>query len=227
VKGAAQQEKNAAAAAHHAAKHARKEARKAEKHARKAREAAEKKAIEDAARKVKEEKDGKYKMMFDNNGLGQFHPIFMEHGYDAPETVHDLAEEDLRSFGMKGGHIQKFYQTFSRGATYIVHNGQLNSNSAGLGYRPAKNAAIDVHRVAAWGSKVQGIDQLDGWLKVGSRYLPMEVNGSVVIYPEAQGPPPPKTMLPSLDDKVPGLKQGLAQYDLGAESNSDSDSSDY
>jgi hypothetical protein len=125
-----------------------------------------------------------------DSDLGQFYPMFVDHGYDDATHIDKITDEELVAFGMKSGHMNKFHATFPRGLVYIVHNGQLNSTSAGLGYRPVKDLTAAVQSSAAWGSKVQGVEQDDGWLKVGTKYLPLKVDGKVVLYAESAGPPP-------------------------------------
>jgi len=39
----------------------------------------------------------------------------------------------------------------------------------------------------AWGTTVAGVDQGDGWLKVGDQYLPMSINGTQVLTRKAAG----------------------------------------
>lgn len=215
VNGHLQDERNAAEASAAAAKQQRKDARRAGKAAK----SAEQKKAEDAERKAQLKEAASFQKLFEDNGLGQFHPIFVEHGYCSVADLADIHDRDLQAFGMKGGHILKFHAAFAQGATYVIYNGELQSTSAGLGYRPQKNAEMDAHKIAPWDSKVKGIDQLDGWLKVGLRYLPMTVkdqkgNDCVVIYAESRGPPQAKTMLSRVEDKVEGCffsaKHGLA-----------------
>merc|ERR1719444_203428 len=168
---------------------AKQEAKKQQRAAReqqKARDAA-------AQQKAKLKAEAAFKKSFTDNGLGAFHSTFLQNGYDNPEAVVDLQDEDLKGFGLKGGHISKFHQAFPRGATYVLDNSELKSTSAGLGYRASKSLEGDAHNIAKWGSTVVGIDQHDGWLKVGLRYLPMEMSGCRTMYDEAQGPPAPKT----------------------------------
>jgi len=55
-------------------------------------------------------------------------------------------------------------------------------DSAGLVYRFSKALEdMDVSATAVWGVVVSGVDEGDGWLRVGSRYLPMAINGTPVL----------------------------------------------
>jgi len=71
---------------------------------------------------------------------------------------------------------------------YLVDNSQLRTNMAGLAYRFSKRLEdTDPREVPAggppFGSTVTGVDLGDGWLKVGDRFLPMEIHGSRVLTP--------------------------------------------
>lgn len=179
-----------------------KKKQKADKEQQKANDvAAEKKA------KLKTAAD--FKKCLTDNGLGAFHQTFLEHGYDSAVSAVDLNDDDLKSFGLKGGHISKFHQAFPRGATHVLDNSELKSKSTGLGYRASKSLDGDAHNVAKWGSTVVGVDQHDGWLKVGLRYLPMEINGCRTMYDEAS---PPKTAI----QKAEGAAAGVVHSAEGA-----------
>lgn len=76
-------------------------------------------------------------------------------------------------------------------ARYLVDNRFLSSTSLGLAYRRSKHFEDVVGMgvgtgpcTAAWGSTVLGINEGDGWLRVGSMFLPMEANGVPVLTPE-------------------------------------------
>jgi len=158
---------------------------------------AAKKATDDAKRAsddaiAKEKETAAFKQIFPDNGLAEFYPKFVEHGYDSPDMCWDLTDDDLKDLGLKKGHITKFHKAFPRGLTYIMDNSDLKSTSAGLGYRTTKSFTGDAHNTAEWGSKVVGVDQHDGWLKVGIRFLPMELDKCRTMYPEGEGP---KTMV--------------------------------
>lgn len=69
---------------------------------------------------------------------------------------------------------------------YFVDNRELQSDCSGLAYRFSKQIDdIDPREGAAggppFGSTVMGVDLGDGWLRVGDRFLPMEVGGARVL----------------------------------------------
>eukprot|EP00443_Scrippsiella_acuminata_P070551 CAMPEP_0115501258 /NCGR_PEP_ID=MMETSP0271-20121206/68299_1 /TAXON_ID=71861 /ORGANISM="Scrippsiella trochoidea, Strain CCMP3099" /LENGTH=432 /DNA_ID=CAMNT_0002930175 /DNA_START=47 /DNA_END=1345 /DNA_ORIENTATION=+ len=67
---------------------------------------------------------------------------------------------------------------------YLVSNKQLQANTLGLGFRLSKrfdDLESGEERCAAWGSVVSGADCGDGWLRVGSRYLPETLCGVRVL----------------------------------------------
>lgn len=67
-------------------------------------------------------------------------------------------------------------------ATYLVNNSLLKANTHGLAYRSRKSVgAITGKVIARWGEVVHGVEAGDGWLKVGSNFLPMQVDGKVVV----------------------------------------------
>lgn len=68
------------------------------------------------------------------------------------------------------------------GDEYLLDNSQLQSSAAYIAYRFSKNMEDkDESRIAAYGSVVNGVDQGDGWLQVGNRYLPMVIRGVKVL----------------------------------------------
>jgi hypothetical protein len=66
---------------------------------------------------------------------------------------------------------------------YLVDNSVLNANSRGLGYRLSKNiedrAPQGIHEY--WNTVVNGIQESDGWVRVGDRFLPMQLGGVTVL----------------------------------------------
>jgi len=68
---------------------------------------------------------------------------------------------------------------------YIVDNSILKiENRPGVAYRYSKKESDKVRAEpgpAKWGAIVEGIDEGDGWLKVGKFYLPMKYNGIPVV----------------------------------------------
>ena len=45
------------------------------------------------------------------------------------------------------------------------------------------HADKNAEQLAEWGSCVSGVDEGDGWFKVGELYLPTELNGVSVLTP--------------------------------------------
>lgn len=68
---------------------------------------------------------------------------------------------------------------------YVVENHELRSESNGIRYRVSPNMADKHPKVAIFGSKVRGIP-LDGWVKVGRRYLPTHIGNACVLRPVNQ-----------------------------------------
>jgi len=103
---------------------------------------------------------------------------------------------------------------------YFVDNSTLQADSPGLEY--CRSRCLDdpevPPRFAHWGTTVQGMDQGDGWLRVGSRgeagrhYLPMALQGVSVLLPRSRlwqckpinGTPVAIRAVPDLDGPVTG-----------------------
>lgn len=66
---------------------------------------------------------------------------------------------------------------------YLVDNSKLKAMTIGLAYRYSKHAQDRNHDIPGpfWGTTVMGIDQGDGWLKVGEHFLPAELEGAQVL----------------------------------------------
>lgn len=150
-------------------------------------EAAAKIEAEEAQRKKDMEAKMKndFKEKLDSSGLSSFYPSFIEHGYDTEDSLQHMHDDELRTFGMKPGHISKFYKAFPRGTPYKVSNALLKSSAAGIPYRSSKSLSDDSHMIAAFETVVQGTELLDGWLKVGVLYLPMAIDGKQVIFKQS------------------------------------------
>jgi hypothetical protein len=69
------------------------------------------------------------------------------------------------------------------GDVYLVDNSQLKENSPGLPYCASRDTddADPDGATAQWGATVTGVDLGDGWLRVGTRYLPMALRGCRVL----------------------------------------------
>jgi hypothetical protein len=65
---------------------------------------------------------------------------------------------------------------------YLVDNSAVKGPPLGLGYRNSTNVEdTDWGECAPWGSIVHGVDQKDGWVRVGNRFLPMQLYGITVL----------------------------------------------
>jgi len=66
----------------------------------------------------------------------------------------------------------------------MVDNSLYESPSYGIIYRLSKdNEDKDAEQLAEWGTCVSGVDEGDGWFRVGSLYLPVELGGVRVLTP--------------------------------------------
>jgi len=64
---------------------------------------------------------------------------------------------------------------------YLIANSALQAVTNGLGYRDSKDMADKSNNMAIeWGQVVEGVDEGDGWLKVGQHFLPMTLEGERV-----------------------------------------------
>ena len=64
----------------------------------------------------------------------------------------------------------------------LIDNSQYGSETDGIIYRRSKDLGDkDDSRLAEWGSYVSGVDEGDGWFRVGSLYLPVKLRGVPVL----------------------------------------------
>jgi hypothetical protein len=139
----------------------------------------------------------------DAAGLSAFYPHFIDFGYDTEESLEHMHDDELVGFGMKAGHLSKFYQAFPRGEEYVITNYHLKTTAQGIAYRASKSMTADSHKVAKFDTTVIGTEQIGGWLKVGNLYLPIEVDGAKVIFPKGQDPKEePKSVVSKVEEKV-------------------------
>eukprot|EP00929_Paragymnodinium_shiwhaense_P116139 TRINITY_DN8541_c0_g2_i2.p1 TRINITY_DN8541_c0_g2~~TRINITY_DN8541_c0_g2_i2.p1 ORF type:complete len:490 (-),score=74.10 TRINITY_DN8541_c0_g2_i2:368-1837(-) len=68
---------------------------------------------------------------------------------------------------------------------FLVNDEILSTRTSALAYRLSKRLDDrDSHGTGAkWGSVVTGVDEGDGWLRVGDRFLPIELQGRYVLTP--------------------------------------------
>jgi len=86
----------------------------------------------------------------------------------------------------------------------MIDNAELQHKGRALGFRHSKDLE-DIHserRGAAWGTVVHGVDEGDGWLKVEELYLPMTLNGVVVVKPVCSKDAAEVTQSSPVDEEV-------------------------
>jgi len=71
---------------------------------------------------------------------------------------------------------------------YRVDNSKLMASSEGLQFRGSKRWEDRADAQVQWGETVMGVDEGDGWLKVGNLYLPFIANNCPVLVLDAQDP---------------------------------------
>merc|ERR1740121_133605 len=59
-------------------------------------------------------------------------------------------------------------------AWFRADNGEVHAVTDGLAFRNSKDIDDKDKKLQRWGSIFQGIDQGDGWIQVGTQYLPMK-----------------------------------------------------
>eukprot|EP00929_Paragymnodinium_shiwhaense_P052745 TRINITY_DN2641_c0_g1_i10.p1 TRINITY_DN2641_c0_g1~~TRINITY_DN2641_c0_g1_i10.p1 ORF type:complete len:1049 (+),score=405.44 TRINITY_DN2641_c0_g1_i10:93-3239(+) len=71
-----------------------------------------------------------------------------------------------------------------QGHPYLVDNSQLKlPNDFGVAYRFSKRMEDRSVDSIVWGAVVRGVDEGDGWLKVGKEYLPMFFESTAILKP--------------------------------------------
>jgi len=101
---------------------------------------------------------------------------YLDYGqYTVPED--DLDEEDEIIRPVKAGKDK------DKCVEYVVDNTELQADAPGVAYRfSCRLDDRDEKRpVASWGTIITAEDASDGWVKVGDRFLPLEVNGCKVL----------------------------------------------
>jgi len=108
-------------------------------------------------------------------------------GIDFQDGWFKLAGKDIY-LPTKVKGVPVLYPQVDSDEEYVVDNSSLKASSRGLRHRSSKNEE-DYHPVAGscWGTMVRGVDLGDGWFKVTATqsYLPMQVNGKVVLITKA------------------------------------------
>jgi hypothetical protein len=173
---------------------------------------AEKRRADEAKAKEEAElfKKAEFKRKLTENGLGPFIGTFLENGYDTEDSLELMIESELTDFGLKPAHVAKFHIAFPRGERYVVSNVNLCSSAPGVTYKirsPSGSISEDSFRLARFGSIVIGTELTSGFLKVGTMYLPMQVDGKQVMYregsePEKSGSTEPESMLEKVEEEA-------------------------
>merc|ERR1711972_131850 len=66
-------------------------------------------------------------------------------------------------------------------ARFLIDNSVLNATTPGLAFRKSKTIEDRCFEFASWGTVVEGTDEGDEWINVGSLYLPTKLNGVLVV----------------------------------------------
>jgi len=89
-------------------------------------------------------------------------------------------------------------------AAFYVDNREYKADSQGIGYRRSKDLDDkEPTRTALWDSVIVGKDCRDGWIRVGSLYLPEKLGGVRVVTTEVPAAKKPE---------VPGFMKGSWEY---------------
>jgi len=151
------------------------------------------------------EKKAALQAKLDAAGLSDFKATFEEHGIDDEETATQISDAELSQMGLKMGHIKKFNAIFQKGHEYaIVNPSGLALSGIGIPYRADKSETADVVTYAPFGTTVRGIDQGDGWVKVGARFLPRLIDGLAVLELKGGAKVPESSQMPE-DEKLQSL----------------------
>lgn len=125
-------------------------------------------------------------------------------------------------------HLHKLHRLQEPLQIFLVDNGFLKAKTDGLGFRRSKCLEdLLPGSLAPWRSTVQGVDEGDGWLRVGMSYLPFFVKGIPVLCavprsPSARSsprsPPPPSPAVPSGPSKswTPMIASQAVAFDFEA-----------
>lgn len=64
---------------------------------------------------------------------------------------------------------------------FLVDNTMLKARTAGISFRTCKDLSAKDTECAEWGSVIEGFDEGNGWLRIGSRFMPMIVQDLPVL----------------------------------------------
>eukprot|EP00416_Gambierdiscus_australes_P037630 CAMPEP_0171108838 /NCGR_PEP_ID=MMETSP0766_2-20121228/69728_1 /TAXON_ID=439317 /ORGANISM="Gambierdiscus australes, Strain CAWD 149" /LENGTH=348 /DNA_ID=CAMNT_0011570449 /DNA_START=15 /DNA_END=1061 /DNA_ORIENTATION=+ len=109
---------------------------------------------------------------------------------DEEATLHEeFAQFEEQGLEEQGAELDAD-RAFSSIGQFYVDNSRLNHKGPGVLWRQSKdlNSTVGRTKFAAWGSVLEGHSTGDGWIKVGSLYLPTHIGGVPVVIPRQQSP---------------------------------------
>jgi hypothetical protein len=100
----------------------------------------------------------------------------------APSQQYQACGQQYQAYGAYAQPVQAVVVAQPAQAYLVDNSAVTGTSSLGLGYRNSTNVEdIDWGECAPWGSIVHGVDQKDGWVRVGNRFLPMQLYGITVL----------------------------------------------
>mmetsp|Transcript_76140 Transcript_76140/g.219971 ORF Transcript_76140/g.219971 Transcript_76140/m.219971 type:complete len:425 (+) Transcript_76140:104-1378(+) len=89
---------------------------------------------------------------------------------------------------LERGALQKRLGRAPLWREYLVDNSALNADTVGLAFRRSKHSWDRDHTISGpkWGTTVAGVDEGDGWIRVGTHYLPLDLGGTTVLTPRTE-----------------------------------------
>mmetsp|Transcript_22272 Transcript_22272/g.61726 ORF Transcript_22272/g.61726 Transcript_22272/m.61726 type:complete len:694 (-) Transcript_22272:88-2169(-) len=119
--------------------------------------------------------DEVFLMQFSVNGHDDLPtPYILEAQHDGPSGAAEL---------LAGRRCAERPGSDEATSNYVTDNSRLQHVSKGIAYCFSKDSTdTDPGSIAFWGSVVQGVEEGDGWLRVGGCYLPMTLDGKQVIF---------------------------------------------
>lgn len=106
----------------------------------------------------------------------------MEEGHEVLEAWDPLLEANPRTERYTQGQATELDRRVE--AEYKVDNSVLQAHTKGMRFRKSKlNLDMQPDQpIIPWGKTVRGIDEGDGWLRVGEFFLPMKIEGHRVLF---------------------------------------------
>lgn len=71
---------------------------------------------------------------------------------------------------------------------FVLDNSSLKASTIGLAYRRSKNRSDRDHTIPGleWGATITGLDEGDGWVRVGDHFLPKDLDNVAVLVPRTE-----------------------------------------